>query len=232
MSEVDTPLVEPAIVERVLGAALGRGGEFAEIFIEDRRSTGISLDDRKVEELSSGRDRGAGIRVVVGETTGFAHTADLSEDGLRNAAEAAAAVARKGGTGVREIALEGRSVPSPSHVGVYPETISKNQKVELLRRADDAARAAGGAIVQVSAGYADQSPRRLRLHPAVPVPAVPDAVLRAERPLSPLAVLHPQPAHREPELAGPEVSRAALLQKGAVAALGFGERIDCHRGSI
>jgi hypothetical protein len=39
------------------------------------------LDDGRVEDLASGRERGAGIRVVVGETTGFAHTSDLSEPG-------------------------------------------------------------------------------------------------------------------------------------------------------
>ncbi len=63
------------------------------------------LDQRRVEQLSSGHERGAGIRVVVGDTTGFAHTADLSESGLVSAARAAAAVARGGGGGVREIAL-------------------------------------------------------------------------------------------------------------------------------
>src|ERR1700735_4370998 len=101
----DTALVDPDVVQRALSVALSRGGEFAEVFVEDRRSTGISLDDRKVEELSSGRDRGAGIRVVVGDTTGFAHTADISEAGLATAAEAAAAVAHSGGGGVREVAL-------------------------------------------------------------------------------------------------------------------------------
>src|SRR5665213_2398279 len=111
VSEVEAPLVEPAIIERALGRALSRGGEFAEVFVEDRQSTGISLDDRKVEELSSGRDRGAGIRVVVGETTGFAHTADISEAGLIAAAEAASAVAHSGGNGVREIALTSKSYP-------------------------------------------------------------------------------------------------------------------------
>ena len=159
MAQVEAPLIEPAVLERALGKALGRGGEFAEIFVEDRRSTGVSLDDRKVEEVSSGRDRGAGIRVVLGDTTGFAHTADLSESGLHAAAEAAAAVARSGGPGVREIALEGRSVPSPSSVEIYPETITKTAKVELLLRADEAARASGAAIVQVSAGYGDSRRR-------------------------------------------------------------------------
>ena len=101
------PLVEPAVLERVLGGALARGGDMAEVFVEDRQTSGASLDDRRVEELSSGHERGAGIRVVGGETTGFAHTADLSEEGLRAAAEAASAVARHGGGGVRPIALAG-----------------------------------------------------------------------------------------------------------------------------
>ncbi len=86
---IDTP-----VLERVLGEALRHGGDFAEIFAEDRATSSAVLDDGRVEELSSGRDRGAGVRVVAGDTTGFAHTADLSERGLLRAAEAASAVAR------------------------------------------------------------------------------------------------------------------------------------------
>jgi len=159
MTDTDIALVEPAAVEKALAAALRRGGQFAEVFAEDRRSTGISLDDRRVEELTSGRDRGAGIRVVVGETTGFAHTADLSEAGLVAAAEAAAAVASEGGRGVKTVALTSSRVPSPSTVSIYPEGVAKADKVELLRRADEAARSAGDAIVQVSAGYGDSRRR-------------------------------------------------------------------------
>ncbi len=90
-------MIDEAVITRVLGTAMRTGGEFAELFAEDKRSSSAMLDDGKVEELTSGRDRGAGIRVVVGETTGFAHTADLSEPGLLAAAEAAAAAARGGG---------------------------------------------------------------------------------------------------------------------------------------
>ena len=75
-------MLETSVVQKVLGAALRSGGDWAEVFVEDRRSSGGRLDDGRIEELSSLRDRGAGIRVVVGETTGFAHTADLSENGL------------------------------------------------------------------------------------------------------------------------------------------------------
>jgi len=148
-------LLDQSVIQRVLGDALRRGGDFAEVFVEDRRASSARLDDGRVEELTSGRDRGAGIRVVVGETTGFAHTADLSEAGLRAAAEAAGAAAREGGGGVREIALTRQSATRPYDPTILPETVGKARKVELLQRADAAARSAGGAITQVSAGYGD-----------------------------------------------------------------------------
>ncbi|HXZ61878.1 MAG TPA: DNA gyrase modulator, partial [Acidimicrobiales bacterium] len=89
----DTALIDPDVLERVLTTALAGGGAMAEVFAEDTVTGGATLDDGRIEELSSGRSRGAGIRVVEGETTGFAHTADLSEAGLLAAARAAAAVA-------------------------------------------------------------------------------------------------------------------------------------------
>ena len=99
-------VVESDVLERVLGTAMRTGGEFAEVFIEDKRSTMAGLDDGRIEQVTSGRDRGAGIRVVKGDTTGFAHTADLSEAGLRAAAEAAAAAASQGTGGENVVALD------------------------------------------------------------------------------------------------------------------------------
>lgn len=148
-------MIEQAVISRVLGAALRTGGEFAEVFAEDKRSSSAVLDDGRIEELSSGRDRGAGIRVVVGDTTGFAHTADLTEDGLRAAAEAAGAAAKGGGGGTRTIALTHQPSTNPSTVAVQPSDVAKATKVELLRRADEAARSRSGSVTQVSARYGD-----------------------------------------------------------------------------
>ena len=153
-------MIEEAVVRRVLGAALLTGGDFAELFVEDRRAVSASLDDRRVEHMGSGRDRGAGVRVVVGDSTGFAHTSDLSESGLRRAAEAAAGAARGGGGGAREVALTAAPVRARPAL-VPPETVAKAGKVELLARADDAARGAGGAIRQVTVGYSDSRRRIL-----------------------------------------------------------------------
>ena len=131
------------------------GADFAEIFAEDRRSTSAILDDGRVEEVVSGRDRGAGIRVVVGETTGFAHTADLSAAGLAAAAGAAAAAARRSGGARRVVEVSALDVPRPLTVRVPPEEVPKSTKVALLTAANAAARSAGSAITQVSARYGD-----------------------------------------------------------------------------
>ena len=152
---IDTP-----VLERVLAEALRNGGEFAEVFAEDRSNSSAMLDDGRVEELSSGRERGAGIRVVTGDTTGFAHTADLSEVGLLRAAEAASAVARSGG-GTRRVEvgrLEGSD--GSSHRSDHT-TGSKDEALDLLRQADEAARGSGDAISQVQAGYGSSRRRVL-----------------------------------------------------------------------
>ena len=139
---------------------MANGAEFAEVFVEDRRSSSAVLDDRKVEEMTSGRDRGAGIRVVVGETTGFAHTSDLSEAGLVAAAQTAAGAARSAG-GQPVTVVVGEVSTNGPRAQRFPADVPKADKVELLRVADEAARAAGSAITQVSARYGDSRRRIL-----------------------------------------------------------------------
>jgi TldD protein len=154
-------VIDEAVLQRTLHEALKRGGDFAEVFAEDRRVTSARLDDAKVEELVSGRERGAGIRVVRGDTTGFAHTADLTDAGLRAAAEAASAAARGTPGAAHVVELDRREVQAPHPVRDLPETVEKGRKAEVLERADQAARAESDAIRQVSATYADARRRVL-----------------------------------------------------------------------
>jgi len=154
-------VIDEVVIDRVLATALRTGGDFAEVFAEDKRSSSALFDDEKVEELTSGRDRGAGIRVVVGDTTGFAHTADLTEAGLIAAADAAAAAARGGGGGTQVVALTRRTADRGYAIETYPEDVPNARKVELLTRADEVARSTDGAITQVSVSYGDSRRRIL-----------------------------------------------------------------------
>ena len=84
-------MLDESTIKRVLNAALKGGGEVAELFVEDRSATSMRLEDSRVENVSSGRDSGAGIRVIAGERASYAYTNLLTEDGLVEAAKTASA---------------------------------------------------------------------------------------------------------------------------------------------
>ena len=153
-------MLDRDLVADVLVAARRRGGSFAEVFVEERASTSIRLDDGKVEELTTGIDRGAGVRVAVGTTYGYAFSNRLDRDSLLEAAAAASAalqgdapgavvdLSRREGAGTNRAARPAADVP--------PET-----KVGWLREVDDAARSFGSEVTQVVGAYSDSVQRRL-----------------------------------------------------------------------
>ena len=75
-------LLAPEIAQAALSRALARGGDWAELYAEERTGFAVSLDDRRVERPQSGREVGASIRVVSGEATYFGHVDGLAEPDL------------------------------------------------------------------------------------------------------------------------------------------------------
>jgi TldD protein len=153
-------VLEEGLVREVLGAALSSGGRFAEIYAEERRSTSVRLDDGKIEDLTTGLDRGAGIRVVAGDTTAYAHSNRLDREALLEAARAAsAAVSGSEGTAVLDFT---RAEPPVVHLPEKPAAgVTQDRKVGWVREADEAARAVSGEVRQVVAGYGDSVQRVL-----------------------------------------------------------------------
>jgi TldD protein len=147
-------VLDDATVRKVLGVALASGGEWAEVYAEDRLSHNIRLEDRRVEELVTGRDRGVGVRVVRGTSSAYAYTNRLDDEGLLEAARVAAAALRE--PPVAEVRDLRRREPAVRHpVAVDPATVERATLAQLVRRADAAARGLDPAVVQVTAGYLD-----------------------------------------------------------------------------
>lgn len=147
-------MLDEELVADALAEGLGRGGDLAELFVEDRRSTTLRLEDSRVENVSSGRDAGAGVRVIAGERASYAYTNLLTRDAVLEAARAA----RAGLDGAAvDIARDLRRVsPTTTHpVELPPEDVGAGDKAASLLAADDAARSAGGDVRQVSATYLD-----------------------------------------------------------------------------
>ena len=97
-------LVDEGLAAAVLERALSRGGDFAELFCEDRRGFTLSIDESRVERPQSGSERGAGIRVIDGEVTRFAHVDGLAEEDLLRAADGLASAL--GGDATEPLALQ------------------------------------------------------------------------------------------------------------------------------
>ena len=153
-------MLDRPLAEEVLTSARRRGGEFAEIFVEERSSTSIRLDDGKIEELTTGLDRGAGVRVARGTSYGYAFSNRLDRDALLQAAEAAVAALTDGDAGsvvdLREI-----GPPIVHRAEVAADTIPAADKVGWLREADDTARSLSPEVRQVTASYGDSVQRVL-----------------------------------------------------------------------
>ncbi len=148
----------PELVEQVLDRALSRGADFAEIFAEDKTYSGIQLLDQKVKSCVSGQDFGAGVRVLYGTEAVYAYTSDLSLAGLLAVAEQVAAAQTGAGKVTRQ---PWKPVANPVRhtLTIDPDEVSKATKVQLLHRADAAARAASPEIEQVEVSLASEFQR-------------------------------------------------------------------------
>ncbi len=152
-------MLDRDLVLDVLRAARARGGAFAEVFVEERTSVAIRLDDGKVEELTTGLDRGAGVRVGRGTSFGYAFSNRLDREALLQAA-AAAAASLDGSPGdvvdLRELQ------PPIVHVAERAaSSVPAADKVAWLREVDDVARSFSPEVRQVVASYGDSVQRVL-----------------------------------------------------------------------
>jgi TldD protein len=145
-------LVDPDLAGRVLDRALQRGGDLAELYAEDRHAFNLSLDDGKVESPRDGRERGACVRVVQGDSSYYGYVDGLAEPELLRVAGSVAEAVR--GERRKPAALEAPEPRRVHEIETAPEDVDAAAKRDLLRACDERARAAGGQVAQVRVGYA------------------------------------------------------------------------------
>jgi TldD protein len=148
------------LLERCLGEALSAGGDYADLYFESVTATALGVDEQIVKSASQGVSAGCGIRVLSGERTGYAYTDNLSPERLLHAARTAALIA----SGPAKQPVQGfTEAPAanlyPVPLGGYDLDLAA--RLELILRADRAARAFDSRIVQVRASYAEELRRIL-----------------------------------------------------------------------
>ena len=145
--------MDRARVENLVSDAL-RCADDGELFLEYRQSESLAFDDGRLKSASFDTMQGCGLRSVAGETTGYAHASELSEDAIARAAEVVRAV-RAGHDGEIDVA------PRATNRRLYGDRnpageIAFGEKVRLLEEMNEYARALDSRVVQFSASILGQ----------------------------------------------------------------------------
>lgn len=147
-------MLNKKIIENVLQAALETGGDFAEIFVEDKYNTSISLVGGLIEKNNSGRDYGVGIRIFNKLNSVYAYTNDSSEDNLVHVAKEAATAIKgsKISLLLNFMKFEPRNL---NPIKLLPSSVSKEEKINLVKKGYEVAKNYSESISQVSVNYLD-----------------------------------------------------------------------------
>jgi len=147
-------VLDPELLCRALKRVMSRGGQYADIFLENKRTSSIHLEDNKIEKVVSGVDSGVGIRVISGDRTAYAFSNDLSEDSL---IELADTLSRTFQGSTVDLTLDMRKLRPEVDFSfkIFPADVPVSEKIKLVKTADHTARSFDRRIRQVSSIYRD-----------------------------------------------------------------------------
>jgi TldD protein len=141
-------------LETYISEALSAGGDYADLYFEYLATSSISIDESIVKSAVQGVSVGVGVRVISGERTGYAYSDDLSSEKIRKAARIAARIAN-GPSKIEKAPITETSTHDLYSLMTAPIETSLDERVDLVKRADRAARASDPRVFQVTASYLD-----------------------------------------------------------------------------
>lgn len=130
--------LDESVLKKVLAKALEKGGDFADVYLENRVAREIVMQESKFESGLYGISQGAGVRVISGNKTGYAYTDEISEEKLLRAAEVASFVALNGSP-AKPISLRDTHRESYITVKVPLGEVADSRRIDIIKRANQAA---------------------------------------------------------------------------------------------
>ncbi|HEY6548352.1 MAG TPA: metallopeptidase TldD-related protein [Vicinamibacteria bacterium] len=147
--------VTDRLIKEALGDALGRGGDYADLFFQHKVANNYVLEDGSVNRAFASVELGVGVRVVKGDQTGYGYTEDLTLEGVKLAARTAAAIADgPSRPGPAELHAQG-GLPSRYPVKLRWEDVRPEQKLPLLNSLNEQAFARDPRVRKVNVTFGD-----------------------------------------------------------------------------
>jgi TldD protein len=147
--------MDKEMLAKIIAKALEKGGDFADVYLENRISRQIVMEESKFKSGLYGISQGAGVRVISGNKTGYAYTDDITEEKLLRAAEVASYVARNGNQ-IKPVNITEATYPSFITVKQPLADIADEKRIEIIKRADQAAKDYDPRIKMAMVDYNDE----------------------------------------------------------------------------
>ena len=155
-------MIETIPCQEILREALREGGEFADLFFEQTHSAVIVCEEDRIEKVIAGVDAGVGLRILFGKKTFYGFTTEVSKESLFDLAKRISRSAKEGEgerkkgpqlprTGLAPIPIS-KSLYS---IQKHPERLSMEERVSVVKRANEAARRLDPRVQQVKVLYRD-----------------------------------------------------------------------------
>ena len=140
-------------IMRILDAAMSKTADFADVFIEERKSSSVGMLNGKVIKAGSSFDLGIGIRLMAGTNVVYVYSNDMDPNGLiKLALDAADALKGNASLSVKE--LESKCFTTATDIRIDPMSVKKTENVDFLRKASEFALNYNPKITQCAASYA------------------------------------------------------------------------------
>ena len=152
--------IDDAVLRKVMSRLTANGADIADLYFQHKRSNKISLEDGLISKASTQVEQGVGLRVVVGDQTGYAFTEDLSLASMLAAADTAAAIAKGAPLSAPEVFTVGQ-MPSPYALAVPWSEVGVDRKLPLIERLAVLAKEKEPSIEKVSVSWSDVEERIL-----------------------------------------------------------------------
>lgn len=143
-------------IEKLLATALARGGDYADLFFEYRVANSVNIEEQIIKQAAKSISQGVGVRVIIGDKTGYAYTDEIDFNSIGHAAQTASHIARtSGGKPVAAIHAS-RTASDLYSVDVPVSSIELKKKIELVKQGDKAAREYDRRIREVQSSVNDE----------------------------------------------------------------------------
>ncbi len=144
------------MLQKVIAAAMSKGGDYADLFFEHKISNTLGLEDGKVNRAFSNVDYGVGVRVLKGDQTGFAYTETTTLQDMLKVADTAASIANDPKTFKQGEVLE-KLPPNYYKIARKWENASVEEKIPFVQKVNDRVFALDDKVTKVRAFLSDET---------------------------------------------------------------------------